>query len=195
MDGCSAKLINASRKTIVEMLEDRGFVVNEKNKIIDDITYPIEAKKDSVVMKVVYLLQKRQVPSLKEYISENCATSNQKLADKECILRHIAVTQYGVNKTFVTLCDQYNIETFKIRSLGVNITKHTLVPHHTLMTKKEDIANLKKALGIQNLETLPIMSKSDPIAKYYGAKVGDLFKVVRYSKTAGCYTSFRYINK
>lgn len=195
MDGCSAKLINSSRKTIVEMLEDRGFYVKEKNKILDDISYPIEAKKDSVVMRVVYLLQKRQVPALKEYISENCATKTKNPIEAGCKLCHIAVTQYSVNKTFVTLCDQYNIETFKIGSLGINITKHSLVPQHKLMTDGEEISKLKKALGIHTLDTLPVMSKSDPVAKYYGAKVGDLFKITRYSKTAGCYTSFRYINK
>ena len=198
MDGISLKQIISSRKTIIEMLDDRGYTLEseEESQLINDISKDIIATKGKMKIKVVYLLQqRRQVPAIKEIIAENC---NESELSSDFKKSYIAVVQHKVNKTFINLATQYNFEIFNINALVRNITKHTLVPKHILLTEQDneqEISDLKKHLSIDSFDKLPIMKTSDPIAKYYGAKSGNIFKIIRNSKTAGKYTSFRYIQE
>jgi DNA-directed RNA polymerase subunit H (RpoH/RPB5) len=59
-----------------------------------------------------------------------------------------------------------------------NITKHFLVPKHKLISKKEfqELMESKEKGFVQNL---PKIYDSDPISRYYGAKVGQIFKITR----------------
>ena len=59
-----------------------------------------------------------------------------------------------------------------------NITKHFLVPKHKLISKKEfeELTSNKEKGFVQNL---PKIYENDPISRYYGAKVGQIFKIVR----------------
>ena len=47
--------------------------------------------------------------------------------------------------------------------------------------------------NITHLKQLPLILKSDPITKYYNLKSGDVFKVIRHSKTSGVSTLYRYV--
>ena len=59
-----------------------------------------------------------------------------------------------------------------------NITKHFLVPKHHLMNVDETKDFLKdKEKGF--VHKLPKIYESDPISRFYGAKVGQIFKIVR----------------
>lgn len=59
-----------------------------------------------------------------------------------------------------------------------NITKHFLVPKHHLMTDDELKEFLKdKEKGF--VHKLPKIYESDPISRFYGAKVGQIFKIIR----------------
>ena len=65
----------------------------------------------------------------------------------------------------------------------IDITKHELVPKHTLLNDNEKEELLKK-YGI-TLRQLPRMLASDPTAKLLNCKVGDVVKIIRKSETAG----------
>ena len=186
MEGCSYYLLKSSRKTLLELLFDRGYYPKvQKEQLINDVSLDIVAtNKMEKSIRVVYILEKRQVPSIKEYIAKHCMDSEN--------TTHIVVTQFNINKTFRTLCNTYNIEMFNINSLGVNITKHILVPKHTLITDSETKENVKTKLCLKKWSELPLIRISDPIASYYGAKNGDVFEITRNSKTAGEYISYRY---
>ena len=41
--------------------------------------------------------------------------------------------------------------------------------------------------------TTNIDKKTDPISKYYGAKKGDIFKIIRNSPTSGKYVCYRCV--
>jgi DNA-directed RNA polymerase subunit H (RpoH/RPB5) len=59
-----------------------------------------------------------------------------------------------------------------------NITKHFLVPKHHLMTQEEMKDFLKdKERGFVN--KLPKIYETDPISRFYGAKSGQIFKIIR----------------
>jgi len=63
------------------------------------------------------------------------------------------------------------------------ITKHTLVPKHTILSEKE-----KKTLFEKyniSLNELPKILTTDAMAKPLKAKHGDIIKIIRQSETAG----------
>ena len=84
-----------------------------------------------------------------------------------------------------------NVEIKWLSRLQFNITKHQLVPSHTLVTDDE-LNLLRKTYNLTNLSQLPKMSKDDPISKYYNFKVGQVCKIERPSKTSSKYIFYRY---
>ena len=75
----------------------------------------------------------------------------------------------------------------------LEITKHELVPKHTLLNDKEKEELLKK-YGIV-LRQLPRMLVTDPMAKLLNCKVGDVVKIIRQSETAGETDYYRVVVK
>lgn len=94
------------------------------------------------------------------------------------------VTSY--NKTYYedTVHDHHLVaELFYYSEVSMNKTTHRLVPKHILMTKDE----IKEMLEEKKItkDQLPQIEKNDPISKYYGAQIGDVFKIYRKSPTTG----------
>ena len=72
-----------------------------------------------------------------------------------------------------------------------DVTKHILVPKHSLINEKE-----KKDLFAKHgfvLENLPCILKSDPAIADLNAKEDDIIKIVRKSPTAGMTVFYRRI--
>jgi DNA-directed RNA polymerase I, II, and III subunit RPABC1 len=68
------------------------------------------------------------------------------------------------------------------KELMFNITKHMLVPKHILLTQQERRELLLELNKKNNsLKLIPKIYDTDPISKYYGAKVGQIFKIMRES--------------
>lgn len=75
----------------------------------------------------------------------------------------------------------------------IDITKHSLVPKHELLSVKEKEELLKK-YGI-NLRQLPRILENDAIVKFLNAKTGDVIKITRNSETAGETVYYRVVIK
>ena len=73
----------------------------------------------------------------------------------------------------------------------IDITKHKLVPNHSIIQTEEKEQLLQK-YNLVSYSQLPIIMKNDPVAKYYGGKRGDVFKINRPSETAGEYITYRH---
>lgn len=72
------------------------------------------------------------------------------------------------------------IEYFTFDELMYNPTHHIYVPKHILLNEVQKLEVLKKFRCSES--ELPKILESDRIARYYGAKKGDVFKIIRSSK-------------
>ena len=86
---------------------------------------------------------------------------------------------------------QYVMQWFLEYELEVNLTQHNMVPEHRLLSAEEK-KTMQERYSLSD-DQISRIQLDDPIAKYYGAKVGQVFKIVRSSQTAGRYVSYRIV--
>ncbi|MFH1773576.1 MAG: DNA-directed RNA polymerase subunit H [Methanobacteriota archaeon] len=72
-----------------------------------------------------------------------------------------------------------------------DVLKHELVPQHEVLPE-EDANELLKKFNITK-EQIPKILVSDQVAKKIGAKIGDVAKITRNSKTAGKSVVYRVV--
>jgi len=78
-----------------------------------------------------------------------------------------------------------------LAKMKFDILKHTLVPHHEILSA-EEAEKLLKAYRIKK-EDLPQILITDPVVKAIGAKEGDIIKITRRSPTAGESVAYRLV--
>jgi DNA-directed RNA polymerases I, II, and III subunit RPABC1 len=106
------------------------------------------------------------------------------------ILKRIdAINNFNEDEDEINL----NIQLFYYKELIFNITKHTRVPKHIVLTENEKAELLDEYKITPN--KLPQYSMKDPVVKYYGVSDGEVFKIIRNSKTSGTGITYRIVNK
>jgi len=195
MDNYSrTKIYYQVRKTTIEMLEDRKFKVSDEDKNLpyQDFASRLEENEIDIianhsidenrVVYVSYILEtktfsKKNLIDLKTYIDENFPTKDMTVI---IIVQEKPTPQIAKE----LLNDEFkSYEIFLTKNLMFNITHHEITPKHIIMNEEESKRILEEFQA--NKTQLPKLLSTDPVAKYYGMKSGDICKIVRHSPMTG----------
>jgi DNA-directed RNA polymerase subunit H (RpoH/RPB5) len=82
------------------------------------------------------------------------------------------------------------LQMYLLKELLYNPAKHQLVPLHERMTE-EEIGELLDKYMLKNRNQLPVILRSDVMARYLGLKQGEVVRITRYNETSGKYFYYR----
>ncbi|KAL6009848.1 DNA-directed RNA polymerases II and IV subunit 5A [Asimina triloba] len=186
------------RHIILQMLKDRGYLVvdSEINMKLHEFVNKLGGEGNVKRENLIIFKAKRTdetdrepkvgVKTMKTYAS--------RMKD-ENVYKAIIVVQKNLTP-FARTCineisSKYILEVFQDAELLINIKDHELIPEHQLLTSAEKKTLLERYTLKET--QLPRIQISDPIARYYGLKRGEVVKIIRPSETAGRYVTYRYV--
>jgi len=200
MDFQDKKNLYKVRETILEMINDRGYLVPESENItFEQFVLKYNNKNidifinDDVKNKKIYVHFHNDI---KNFSKGDLKNITQKVIsefsdeDINLILLLREKENSAVSKE-LTKEAYKNVEVFLKKNMLFNITHHVLVPKHILLSKEEEKDLLEKYNT--NKGKLPKISKVDPIAKYYGMKSDQICKIIRKSPEVGEYIYYRLV--
>ena len=212
-----------ARKTIIEMLEDRGY----KNKFIKNYAYSIfnemyksftnysgvfdlEASNNEshkTIVKFIKTINSKSPNDMGIRDPSQSTAAKKEILDIYSFIKDTFLLEKGDTVIFIIcygddLHDVHknldkrdeDLQIFHMNRLISNITRHVLVPKHELLNKDEKL-EIKKEFKLPSLDKLPHILDTDPIAKYYNMRHGDVCKIYRPSKNAGLHICYRYCHE
>jgi DNA-directed RNA polymerases I, II, and III subunit RPABC1 len=182
---------------IVKMLIERGVVrkdfqstfSNVLSNLKDDDTCDIivdnPRNDDSSVYHIILLLDQKVSTITKssvigEYIYKT--TSEHK----------IIITNDITPRARLSIQNNFPlVEIFLKKEMMFNLIESIYVPRHIILTQ-EDADRVLSEYGLQKKD-LPRIFVSDPMSRYYNAKLGQIFRIIRPSETSGSSNYYRIV--
>lgn len=192
------------KTTIIKMFVNRGFIhiENRDNQIRrlisdnnDDMEYTINL--DVGRNYNTEILNKKVHIKIFDY---KITSINKTSPIGEFLTKHNNeykfLIAYEINpKSEKNIIDTYgpNVEIFKFNKLKSDVTEHCMVPLHIVMTKEEgdDVMESYRA----RKRDMPLIKTSDPVARYYNMKHGEIVKIIRPSPITCESIGYRYVIK
>lgn len=180
------------RNTVLSMLKDQGYIIPEDKSDLDifmnDEEYLTHKVDDEDIKIYVFFpsVPKIGVGNIRNYVKQMKENDVQ----KSIVVVKDTITAFAKQEFIEAL--PLIIDYFEEEKLLVDKTKHVLVPKHELISEKEKKEVLKMYKCTRETQ-LPWILRSDPIARHYDAKKGQVFKITRVSETAGKYETYRIV--
>lgn len=195
----SNQLINdiyKSRKTILDILEERGFDTDDYNNFTyeelhtmiqnQQLDFMVKMRTGDKKVYVKYNVSKILRPTnIHDYIEDLFLIESVLTKADDLII----INKDEPNDTMQTTIkniwqnDQIYVSIVNIARLQFNILKHTLVPKHTVLLEAERDKFLEK-YNITDIKQIPTISYFSPVSQVLGIRPGDICKIERFSKTA-----------
>ena len=196
--------IYKSRKVILEMLQMRGFDTSnydsqtkeelnilyqqhgsKGNSEIDTLDIIVQGDNKIFVKYLTTSKIRNQiiVNTIDEIYESDILENNDVLV----IITKDKATYQGtleehINRIFYK--DGIFAQVLWLNSLLFNITEHDLVPKYRIMTIEEKKALMEK-FYLDDEKNLPKILVTDPVAKFYGVRIGDLCEIEYNNETNG----------
>ena len=197
MDSSIVNLFRA-RKTILEMITDRGYEMTEPLDLTfdmfklkyhsNDIDIYIVNSDREIYFKFI-TVYKIKPNMIREIISQ---VNTEIFTMENC--RIVIVLLSKPNNTILKIKNEIykNVEFFWLNRLIVNITHHQYVPLHELIDSKE-IPDIMKRYNLSSIHQLPLIDRNDPVSRYYNYKPGDICKITRKNHISGISVIYRLV--
>jgi len=181
---------------IVKMLTNRNVLLKENlqkniDKLIkqmdDNLLFSIKSDVDDTIYSIKLYFQKlttiKKVVPIEEFILKN--KKNKK----------ILILNNFNNKVYNQIMQYKNMEVFLDWEFMINLVDLHLIPKHILLTEeeKEVYINSYQHSTKNNFKGMSKMYLTDPIARYYNMKVGDIAKIIRPSISSGYSVFYRRV--
>ncbi|GMT14809.1 hypothetical protein PFISCL1PPCAC_6106, partial [Pristionchus fissidentatus] len=193
------------RKTVMQMCHDRGYLVTQEE--LDqtlaqfketfaqsgrptraELTVLVAHNDDPTDQMFVFFPDDTKIGI--KTIKAICQQMQEQNITRAIIVVHTGMTP-SAKQAIADMAPKYTLEHFLEAELMVNITEHELVPEHVVMTSDEK-SELLARYKLKDTQ-LPRIQMSDPVARYFGLKRGQVVKIIRPSETAGRYITYRLV--
>uniref|UniRef100_A0A8C2I8Z3 DNA-directed RNA polymerases I, II, and III subunit RPABC1 n=2 Tax=Cyprinus carpio TaxID=7962 RepID=A0A8C2I8Z3_CYPCA len=169
------------RKTIMQLCHDRGYLVtqDELDQTLDEFRgqfgdRPSEGRPRRTDLTVLVAHNDDPTDQMFVFFPEE--------------------TKVGI-KTIKMYCQRMQEENITraiiVVQTGMTPSAKQLVPEHIVMTR-EEVTELLARYKLKETQ-LPRIQSSDPVARYFGLKRGQVVKIIRPSETAGRYITYRLV--
>ncbi len=192
-------LENVVRMLTNRHLLDENKLENNISKIIssnsDDMLYTINLDHPELYYPKLDSTKNMYVKLLLQKVSGVSKTSNigEFLNQHKNHPKIIIVSSITTTASDVIRNDYPFSEVFLEKDLMIDKVRHISVPEHELLSE-EDTKKVLEEYMIKKRE-MPKIFISDPISRYYNAKVNQIFKITRPSETSGLAPYHRLVIK
>lgn len=176
-------------QTIKSMLKGRGITADE----FESVGNPLDETKMYTFGGVLIIFSEKTRITEKElnnfftFASENNYTAGMLIVSttkpSEKVLE--------VLRTYITARENPLAQIFFISHLNFDISQHRKVPKHRIMTDDE-VQSMMKQFNVKTLSNLPKIDCQDAMAKWIGARPGDVVEVSGICVASGENKRYRY---
>jgi DNA-directed RNA polymerase I, II, and III subunit RPABC1 len=203
MDASVANRFFRMHRTALQMLSDRGYVVEPQDLEMDFETFQLSFS-NAAELNAIYVHNNQSVQRIKtrfdipdEKFNNAAVLKLVAETDHEQINRCILILPEGISTKLAlknlarTKSSGKIFEVFSHKEVLINITEHELVPRHRPLSpeQKEELLARYKLQESQ----LPRILATDPVVRYFGVDVGTVMEITRRSETAGRYVTYRLV--
>jgi DNA-directed RNA polymerase subunit H (RpoH/RPB5) len=192
----SNQKLNDVKTNLIKMLVNRNFINRENES--DKIKKVIENSADEIIITLDNnanyntIIESGEI-KVKFFDYKITSTAKGSLISDFIIKNnkdYKILIVYDINNKSEKNLYSYDslVEIFKFTELQINIVDHELVPVHFVLLPEEADLFLKEYNAMK--KNMPLILTTDPIARYYNMKHGNICKIIRPSVSSG--ESFYY---
>jgi DNA-directed RNA polymerase I, II, and III subunit RPABC1 len=193
------KQIEIALKTICRIIHERKYTTKTISEIFSKIKPNIT---DNILLNIEDIHNDKILFSIDDkkygikFISNFLTTIKKEVSIENFLTKNLDIHKFIIinklsDRAIKQILEYQNTEVFTLDELLIVVIDHHLVPPHYLLTTQE------KEEYFTTFNHHPRDMKkilvNDPVAKFYGAKVGDLFKIIRPSITSGKDVDYRIV--